>query len=633
MPTYSKIILTKSDVNTAIPSSEALSYGELAINYRDGKLYYKDYQDNVQILAYGDGVTDIASHIIDENNPHNVTATQLGVEEFVGLSPASLPLSDVAEAALDTKAIANNVYTKTEIDDRFDSASILELNALSVGPNEAPQGFGGLSYDDQGVFTYTPPNPNDMGAITFDELSVIEGSGETSSLTYDDITGTFIYVPPTLGTISTQDFDDVSITGGTISGVTLSGLSSPLSIAEGGTGATDASGVRSNMGLQIGVNIQGQSSTLDALSGLGAPLSNNLFITSTTNQGEFEYKKGQTVVDAIGIGLGGSLNIEGNLTSSNVNFTGGIIDGVTLSNVSLGSALPISEGGTGATDVVNARFNLGLPSNTVPSTTKVSSDYTITNTDRVILVNDDLNVDSPPPSFIDITLPSASAVGDGWAISIKKLGSSIDVRVLTTGGQTIDGDSIRLIKQKNKAFRVVSDGTQWCVMYPTPSTGWAYYKDLQYSSEASPPASLTLTTDVRTQLIIDGLGSTTDKNHLPDGVQDFWNATDNYIIGQKVGDTYDIRVSFDFTTSHQSESIKVELDIGDKINSPEQIIDIAEQSIQYSKSGDYSVVASLPIFTLDTFLANGGRIYLTSLTNNINITNPAIFIKRDFSPL
>ena len=83
MSTYSKIILTKSDVNAAIPTAEALSYGELAINYRDGKLYYKDYQDNVQILAYGDGVTDITSHIIDVDNPHNVTATQLVVICFL----------------------------------------------------------------------------------------------------------------------------------------------------------------------------------------------------------------------------------------------------------------------------------------------------------------------------------------------------------------------------------------------------------------------------------------------------------------------------------------------------------------------------------------------------------------------
>ena len=47
---------------------------------------------------------------------------------------------------------------------------------------------------------------------------------------------------PGLGTISTQNADDVSITGGTITGIT------DLAVADGGTGASDAAGAKTNLG-------------------------------------------------------------------------------------------------------------------------------------------------------------------------------------------------------------------------------------------------------------------------------------------------------------------------------------------------------------------------------------------------
>jgi hypothetical protein len=46
-----KIILKKSSVTGKIPTTADLAYGELAINYTDGKLYYKT--DTNQINAFG----------------------------------------------------------------------------------------------------------------------------------------------------------------------------------------------------------------------------------------------------------------------------------------------------------------------------------------------------------------------------------------------------------------------------------------------------------------------------------------------------------------------------------------------------------------------------------------------------
>ena len=44
----SKIILKKSSVSSKVPLTTDLDYGELALNYADGLLYYKNSSNNIQ---------------------------------------------------------------------------------------------------------------------------------------------------------------------------------------------------------------------------------------------------------------------------------------------------------------------------------------------------------------------------------------------------------------------------------------------------------------------------------------------------------------------------------------------------------------------------------------------------------
>jgi len=72
-------------------------------------------------------------------------------------------------------------------------------------------------------------------------VTSVAGRTGAITLTTADISG--------LGTIATQAANNVSITGGSITGIT------DLAVADGGTGASNASGARTNLGLVIGTDV------------------------------------------------------------------------------------------------------------------------------------------------------------------------------------------------------------------------------------------------------------------------------------------------------------------------------------------------------------------------------------------
>jgi hypothetical protein len=140
----------------------------------------------------------------------------------------------------------------------------------------------------------------------------------------------------TLGTIAYQNANNVAITGGSIAGIT------DLAVADGGTGASNAAGARTNLGLVIGTNVQAFNQQLLDIAALAVTDGNIIVGNGTTWVAE----SGATARTSLGLG---TIAIQ---DANNVAITGGSIAGIT--------DLAVADGGTGASTAAAAATNLGL---------------------------------------------------------------------------------------------------------------------------------------------------------------------------------------------------------------------------------------------------------------------------------
>lgn len=155
--------------------------------------------------------------------------------------------------------------------------------------------------------------------------------------------------------------------------------------------------------------------------------------------------------------------------------------------------------------------------------------------------------------------------------------------------------------------------------------GWGYYQDAETS-----PATQTINT-TPSKLQIDGASASSDSNYLPReirGTAELWDTTNDKITPIKIGDGYDIRVSIEITGKTGSPNeITLQLDIGGGA-SPTIVISEISQSV--AKTAPFILSFALPIFSLATFLSNGGQIFLSTDTGTVTVASRNILIKRDF---
>ena len=245
------------------------------------------------------------------------------------------------------------------------SDSILTLN---YGLTGAPSLDGGIVINrgssasksflwDESQTTWT------IGNETFNSRTLKTTNLNVTNLTANDGTAAGSIADST-GVVT---LNNVDINAGTITGIT------DLAIADGGTGASNASDARTNLGLQIGSDIQAYDAELAAIAGLTSEADKGIQFTGSGAAATFDLTAaGKALLDDADaaaqrttLGLGDIAT----QASNSVSITGGAIDGTTIG---------ATTSTTGKFTTLELTGNL-LPSNTTAQIPVTKSTFTLVN--------------------------------------------------------------------------------------------------------------------------------------------------------------------------------------------------------------------------------------------------------------
>lgn len=151
-------------------------------------------------------------------------------------------------------------------------------------------------------------------------------------------------------------------------------------------------------------------------------------------------------------------------------------------------------------------------------------------------------------------------------------------------------------------------------------TGWGYYEDTQYT-EASP-----FVVNAGEKLPLPNNKATSIETYLPNGVDTLYDGT--RITPNQIGDGYAIRISFKAKTSSNNGGFFIDLDISAAGDGSNVILEDSRRFLRGTNSEQKFSFTSA-VFSLNSFIGNGGLVTFESSTGNSSIYGINYYIVRN----